>query len=196
MKTFVCDVDGVLADFVLAFTTEANRLFGDTPIYGAYQMKTWNGFAGLSTIQVKDTWKAVNASPVFWMRVPTLLNEANWEDLKKLNLKANVYFATSRQGNDVLYQTKTWLEQYGVFKPNVVLSQLKGDFCRAVDADGAIDDNADNVNRIAWDSKATPFLLSRLYNFYDEGNIGSPRVQRINRITEYLDWCFEKVGTR
>lgn len=196
MKTFVCDVDGVLADFVLAFTTEANRLFGDTPIYGAYQMKTWNGFAGLSPLQVKDTWRSVVQSPTFWEGVPSLLNPSNWESLKKLNLVANVYFATSRNGNDVLHQTKSWLENYGVFRPNVVLSQLKGDFCRAVDADGAIDDNADNVNRIAWDSKATPFLLSRLYNFYDEGNIGSPRVQRINRITEYLDWCFEKVGTR
>jgi len=198
MKTFVCDVDGVLADFVLGFTNQANKLFPDVPVYGALQQKTWNGFAGMSPEQVALTWKVVRDSPVFWANLPDLVSEETWELIRRLNIKADVYFATSRVGNDTLFQTKSWLEKRGVFRPNVVVTARKGEFCRVVSATGAIDDKPDNVNAIAWMSErhqgyTVPFLLSRPYNIYDDTIIGSKSVRRVGSVKEYLEWCFKHI---
>ena len=197
MKTFVVDIDGVLADFILGFTKLAAIKHPDIPVYSALQQKSWDGFAGMSETQITQTWERVLKSPNFWQDLPTLASPATFTWLNKLNLQAQVYFATNRVGKDPLYQTKQWLQSHGIFEPNVVVTKRKGEFCRVVNATYAIDDKADNASAIAWLSeregypaRTIPFLLTRPYNQYDERMVGSKYVMRVNTFDEFLTACF------
>ena len=198
MNTYTFDIDGVLADFIGGFTTLASKTYKNVP-YSTVHQKLWGKFAGLSEKEEHETWNVVDQMTDFWATLPTLLTTAQWDKLCTLNLRSNVYFATNRRGKDPLDETKSWLESFGVYRPNVVLTKFKGEFCRVVNARYMIDDKADNASCIAWNSERTggitiPYLLARKYNEYNDQNIGSRHVRRIESIDTFLDLCLKEVS--
>ena len=195
-KVFVFDLDGVLADFIGGFTTLAASLFPTQhiPVYSTYQQKVWNGFAGLDEKQEEIVWKAVFQSPSFWTDLEPLNTADEWTALETLSLKADVYFATNRAGIDPRYQSIAFLEKQGIFRPQVVVTRRKGEFCKCVSATYAIDDKADNASAIAWTSEqhngiTRPYLIDRQYNRYNDAIIGSKHVIRVKSLGDYLNAC-------
>jgi len=200
MKTFVFDIDGVLADFIKGFMTLAASKYHGVPVYSTFQQKSWSNFAGLTAEQEVHVWKLACQSPTFWSSLPPLTGPGTFTLLQKLNLQSNLYFATSRVGNDPLHQSKVWLEEHGIFRPNVVVTKRKGEFCRVVNATYAIDDKADNASAIAWlseregdPSRTIPYLITRPYNQYDELAIGSKYVCRVGSVDEFINICFQAI---
>ena len=195
-KVFVLDLDGVLADFIQGFTKFAAQVFPkeNIPVYSTYQQKVWNGFAGLDEKMEGEVWKAVLLSPTFWADLEPLNTADEWEALESLSLKSDVYFATNRVGIDPRYQSIAFLEKHGIFRPQVVVTKRKGEFCKCVGATYALDDKADNASAIAWTSEqhngiTRPYLIDRQYNRYNEAIIGSKHVIRVPCLGDYINAC-------
>ena len=195
-KTFVFDIDGVLADFILGFTTLAHQMYPSVAPYSTLQQKTWGQFGGLSAYQEAEVWKEVMVSPYFWSELESLATFSDYIRLGRLCEIATVYFVTNRAGVDPIYQTKNWLQSQVIVSPNIIVSKYKGECCRVVNATYAIDDKADNASCIAWNSMTTdgitiPYLIDRPYNQYNDLIIGSKHVRRVKTLNEYLESCLE-----
>ena len=194
-RTFVFDVDGCLADFILGFTTLAHKYDTTIPFYSTYQQKVWGQFSGMTAKQEDDTWKIVDNDTQFWENLEPLGDYVEWERLKDLHAVSTIYFATSRRGIDPRGQTINFLEKQGIYRPQVIVTSMKGIFCKCVRAKYAIDDKADNAQAIAWiaewqGGRTVPYILDRPYNRYNDLIIGSKHVVRTYSLGGFLDACF------
>lgn len=182
----VLDVDGVLADFILGFTTLANRMFG-SPVYTTLEQKVWDAFDGLTDAQHARVWEAATQSPTFWQELPPIASPAEFARLAAAAPAHDLYFVTSRVGVGVKSQTETWLRRAGVSTPTVILSDAKGEIAKAVRADALLDDKAGNAVFTQYYSRATAvYLMDRPYNQFDPAILGS-RIIRVRTLHEFLD---------
>lgn len=186
LKTILFDVDGVLAEFILAFTALANRLYG-TPIIRTEEQPSWR-FSKLDYIQERRVWEIIQATPGWWTGLAPLVGPETLGRIHRLTRTDNVVFGTSRVSDvdPAARQTVEWLRQLGIPNPSVVVTKLKGDLARLIQADYAIDDKAENAACIHWisDSPQTQvYLLDRPYN----RNYTLPdRIKRIHTVDQFL----------
>ncbi len=182
----VLDVDGVLADFILGFTTLANRMVG-TPVYTTLEQKAWDLYEGLSDTQCVQALEAAKRSPTFWQELPPL---ASPEELARLAAVApahEVYFVTNRFGIGAKAQTETWLRRHGLSAPTVIISDAKGEVAKALRADVLLDDKAGNAVFTQYYSRATAvYLIDRPYNRFDPEVLGS-KIIRVRTLHEFFD---------
>ncbi len=187
-KRIVIDVDGVLADFIQGFTALAGQMFRGVPVTRTYEKETWDGYPGLTETQIAQVWDVVNKSTTFWASLSPLITLQEARRISTLHNQEYVYFCTARVGADAKAQTERWLREHGIVNPTVVISKRKGEFCKAVDADVAIDDKAGNASFIDWgtEGRTKSYLLDRPYNRVPQEFLASG-VRRVHSLTEFLD---------
>jgi hypothetical protein len=159
------DVDGVLAEFILGFTTLAHDMFPDVPITTTPEQPKWDGFPGMTREQVNLVWREIEKSNKFWAELPAL--PIPHGDICDLQLRAQVYFVTNRKGLNVVEQTKRWLWNNGIECPDVMAAGLKGEIARGLNANYMLDDKAGNV------------LHAYYHNLDRKKRDGSPAFQKL-----------------
>jgi hypothetical protein len=185
------DIDGVLADFVLGFTSRAAEIFNVQP-RTTTDVQSWHLEEVMTREQLNFVLKLIERSPSFWYDLP-VAPQVSPEDFGRINILGihhRVYFVTSRiESGNTIQQTRLWLSKCGIVYPNVVMSKKKGEFARAVGADYSIEDKWDNAHCIHWFSDSPQiksYLIDRPYN-HVSNIVGAQRVRRISTVKEYLD---------
>jgi hypothetical protein len=180
MSVVMFDIDGVLADFKLGFAQEYERVHAQPfPLPPGEGM--WGDFLD------KLTWASVKNSLTFWQELPPLINGSEAQRIAMLTRKAAVYFVTARPGRSVAYQTEVWLYGLGIRSGAVILSSRKGEMCKALGADYAIDDKAGNCVYMAYESPRTHvYICDQSHNQFDPRVLGS-KVKRVKTVSEFLD---------
>lgn len=184
----ILDIDGCLADFILGFTTLANKMF-NTPIIPTREHKAWGSFPGLTQEMESTVWEEIKSSNRFWYNLTPLVSPRVFSWIDSFSQRGHdVYFVTSRLGAYAKQQTEDWLMSQGVLDPTVIVSSKKGEIASAVGADYCLDDKAENAWCVAWMApKTQACLLDRIYNHYDPNAFGSHRVKRVQTVEEFLD---------
>lgn len=164
------DLDGVLADFNSDFmnlmTTVTGRdLFG----HPRKAITCWNypvDQFGYTKEEFNRAWQAVEKSDSFWRRLgdyplaPTVL--AQLDDMAGAH---DIYFITSRVGQQAKLQTECWLNARGFAWPTVLVSSAKGACAKALKLDLYIDDKTENcTDVVACQPKCQVLMLSQPWN--------------------------------
>lgn len=172
LKRIGFDVDGVLADFCPTY----QQLFVDLTGRDTFQPGdsthppswNWPTDRGYTDEETSAVWAAIKARSDFWLNLPALPGlstlQRNFADLDR---DGEVYFITSRVGDDVKWQSECWLQTHlcASRTPTVLISSEKGLSCAALKLDAYIDDNFDNIQSVLRDSpKTRAYLLDRPYN--------------------------------
>ena len=190
MAIIMFDVDGVLADFQLAFYEEARALDSTVDISCANHGAYWHDFETISKETVDKTWEKIQHTPGWWMKLKPLVDSSVFKRINAIHLEHTFYFVTSRvvAGQmPVQLQTKSWLQGHGIYAPCVITSSRKGEVAKAVNADFSIEDKWENAQCVHWftDGATKSYLINRSYN--QVGGVGSRNVVRVNTVEEYLD---------
>ena len=182
------DMDGCLADFICGFTTLAAAMFG-CPITTTHEQPKWDGFPGMSALQVNLVWKRVRTMSDFWQRLGSLVGDETFERISQLQDEHRVHFVTSRQGVVTYEQTISWLEERGILSPEVLVvptAASKGHAAAAIHAEWAIDDKAGNAVYVAYHVPGIKsYIVNRKYNQFDPEVIGS-KVKRVGQVGDFL----------
>lgn len=144
------DVDGVLANFNLAFAAIVKQ---HTGIELNLPPQTWNHHldAGVSPEQNGSIWAAIWADPTFWVSLDPLPSaKETLQGLKALGAEHQVYFITSRPSRTAKAQIEIWLMEHGYPLPTVLVAQQKGLIAAGLGLDIILDDLPDNL----FDAKA------------------------------------------
>lgn len=190
MKTIMLDVDGVLADFVLAFTTLGNKMFG-APILHTADQQSWSFQSmGLFTAdQEAAMWRIVREDN-WWQTLCPLVSLDTFARINLLHRTYNVLFVTNRPSDIVpaQLQTKLWLENRGIYKPSVIVSKNKGEIAKAVSAVYSIEDKLENAWMIRWlHPDCQSYLLDRPYNRIASVPAVGANLPRVQTVDEWLD---------
>ena len=163
------DLDGVVADFVPEFLKILNRLYGNGWTIDQLRNKSsyyfceclpglthdmeWDAFEHLG----EWFWLMLKPFDVNMMKVLALLAE-----------KHNIYFVTNRAPNPTdeltLWQSRRWLEQFGIKPAGVILTKDKGQACKLLKLEMFIDDYAKNVYEITKHSDTKCYLIDKPHN--------------------------------
>ncbi len=182
------DIDGVLADWMVAFTRLGHERYG-TPIASHHDSTSWDDMHGLTKQQVTSLWDHIKQTPEFWGGVPPMLGAGTFTRIRHLAASKghDVYFVTARPGYGAKAATEEWLRRYCLSHPTVVMSRWKGEAAKAIEADFSIEDKAGNAVYVAYQSPATKsYLIDRPYNQFPPDVLGR-RVIRVQTVDEYLD---------
>lgn len=181
------DVDGVLADFMTAFTRRAKTLGYTDTITGTAEQKTWETYGIVPREHVDGVWRDIKEDPQFWLNVPALISTTVFRWIDVLQEHADIYFATARVGATAKWQTAEWLARNGVSVPTVVITPNKGDTAAALRATHAIDDKAGNAIFTGYVAKKTrSYIIDRAYNQFDDSVVGG-NVRRVQTVVEFLN---------
>lgn len=181
------DVDGVLSDFMTAFTRLAQAHGYAERVSGTVEQEVWDTYGQVPREHVGKVWNLIRTDAGFWAGAPPLVDKATFQRIDDLQYRAEVYFATARVGLNVKRQTIAWLEWRGVKNPTVVITPKKGEAALALNASYAIDDKAGNAIYTAYQAPACKsYVIDRPYNRFDHGMVGS-KVYRVATVDQFLD---------
>ena len=172
-KIYMFDVDGVLADFDLGYTSLAHRVFG-TPIQTTVTQMEWNFRSILTNKEQSTVWDILKNTSHWWETLVPLVDYDTFREINKLGRVNDVYFITNRMHNlhSPSHQTRAWLEAQGIIHPQVVVTPFKGETCKLLGVDSSLEDNWGNACAIHWMSdKTRSFLVRRFYNHQAESLI-------------------------
>lgn len=169
------DIDGVLANFVAAYTplvidTTGVDLFQpvdwvDPPVYN------WNAHRGYSLEEIKASYAVIATSEDFWANLKPLEGARTLAPMfDNLNHKHEIYFITSRKGINPRKQTEGWLAYHlsgtgDIPCALIVKNGMRGEVVKALQLDAYLDDYYENVTdclRVAPTTRT--YVLSRSYN--------------------------------
>lgn len=149
-KLFVFDVDGVLADFTLAFLSLCNRYYG-TPVHSIGQQPTWlyaHTEGGLDPEREKVLWDYIKKSPGWWLTLNPLVTPGDIHDMHAVAREHDVMYLTSRIGKHPGRQTTAWLRQFDFPEAPVIVNNAKHEFLEEYNREGRvriIEDRPDNI---------------------------------------------------
>lgn len=185
------DIDGVLADFTLAFTRlmAAQHNYKEKPTYGTLEETDWHSFQGYTAEDINQAWEHVKKSDRFWEDVPPI--EPDLDEAAHLSWRRDLdlYFVTSRPvGIRAKHQTETWLELNEVACPTVIVTGSKGHIAQAIGATHMIDDKPSNLMAVWEHSPSTEtFLVKRGYNTELHGYPKARLVSGMGEFVEVMD---------
>lgn len=196
-KRIGVDIDGVLANFCLAFMDLLVEVTGRDLVPESVKENTrtipiwnWPAHYGYTREEEQRAWDRVKESDEFWQTLKAMPGAT--ELLDQLNhVNGDVYFVTSRLGNSAKRQTETWLRFYGAWEPTVLVNYgNKGKIAQGLQLTHFIDDNADNCKAVLAEVPACSIYLLRCgYNaFYPEPGEDSKII-----VVESIDQFTEKV---
>jgi uncharacterized HAD superfamily protein len=181
------DVDGVLADFMTAYTRLAVQMGLAPEVSGTLDQTAWETYGAVPRENVSRVWDHIKQSMTFWHGAPPLIDKDTFNRLSDLEARHDIYYVTARVGIHAKYQTTKWLEHRGVREPTVVMSSKKGEIAAAIGAHYAIDDKAGNAIFTGYFAKKThSYIIDRPYNQFDGGVTGSG-VRRVATVGAFLD---------
>jgi hypothetical protein len=168
--TIGCDIDGVLANFNLAYAALITKVTGiEFPVTCPSWPKCWNWEmeAGVSTEEQNQAWKEIKESSSFWYDLEGY-GETNHFLRKLRTLWLDTYFVTRRMGREAKIQTEEWIKEHGFeYSPTVLLVKTyeKAAICESLGITHFIDDKTEACENIRDYSKSTKvFMLSRPWN--------------------------------
>jgi uncharacterized HAD superfamily protein len=182
-----CDVDGVLADFDLAFCSLIRDVLGNTEPLNRLLANpneypdSWNYHldAGVSLQEDERLWNFIRRSN-FWARLqPTREGRGCARLLQKLaDAGHTVYFITAREGDYAKEQTEEWLNAVGIRWPTVIVVKHyadKAEIVKALDVDLFIDDKPEACDLAHMAGMRDVILYDRPHNRVST----PPGVQRV-----------------
>lgn len=188
------DMDGVFADFVSEFRAYAG-LLGSW-----YPTNYW--FQNDEVVSQKTTdeiFKRIAAVRNFWTTLDTLIGPDDVGGLWRLDDKfwrIQKYVVTCRvatRGRSVGWQTKKWLDQYGLYFPvYVALGHSKTDACKMLGITHAIEDcpqHAVDLTNVG----IKCYLIDRLYNRQENTKYPVENIPRVKTVKEFCEKVMEEV---
>lgn len=106
-QTVAFDIDGVLADFTLGFTSLAAEIGVVKEPWTGYEQPTFN-----FKFHVAPVWNAVDMKPRFWLDLQPLVTKHERELMNRMAEDVNIVYVTARKAS-AWEQTHKWLEKYG-----------------------------------------------------------------------------------
>lgn len=189
-KRIAIDIDGVLANFNLAFSKKALDIGVNTKIIQTEEVEVWDWPTqqlDWTEKEYTDTWEALKNSYNWWMTLEPIISVGhNFEDevdfINDAILDNDIYFITHRcntLGFNATMQSHLWLESVGIQAHNatVIASGTKGPLAAALGIDVVIDDKLDNL----WDFKLNN--VNAVCRAWKYNTRWSPRV---DSITEFI----------
>lgn len=146
------DIDGVLADFVYAFTQHAKRIgASEGPVYTTRFQQVWD-----FDFDTSATWKSLKQTFNWWMTVPPLVSAGEIEAINQVLRNHQVYFITTRPstlGFHADQQARLWLQSTGITPHLMPVEQViatkggtKGTVASGLGIEVFLDDHVDNLN--------------------------------------------------
>lgn len=185
MLRIMVDLDGVLSNFVLAFTTLANTLFGKE-IHDTHQHTAWTWPPGYITgAEEMYLWDVIQSTPNWWRdALEPLATLQEFGRLNELGKKYPVHYVTARVHDDsVVWQTAEWLKKYGVSNASVINEGRKAKVAAALDITHSLEDRYEHYRNIHLRSNALSYILDAPYNRDEDTFKGS----RLKTVSEFLD---------
>lgn len=110
-RLVVFDIDGILCDFALHFSTYSARFFRVKPFFTSEQTRFKGILDQLSREEVDRVWAAVDRDPTFWSTVPCILSQYDKRAMHMLSEEGVefVYLTNRWDGNRMREQTTDWL---------------------------------------------------------------------------------------
>jgi hypothetical protein len=181
------DVDGVLADLVLALSRHAAALFGEVAaspevrLTARRRQRLWNRVRA-----VEDFWETLEEIEAGGVaRLAAVARERQWETI----------FLTTRPetaGNPAQTQTQRWLAARGIAYPSVfVVRGSRGAIASALALDAMVDDRAQNCVDVVSESSARALLLWRPTADVPDIALNRPRIDVVKSLDESLDLLTE-----
>ena len=189
MSVIGCDMDGVVTNFVKAFSTRAHNLFPQAPIVNymdveAWQWKNWYmGGTGEGHEIIEKTWATIldpKDNGKFWLGTEPLYN---LDYLRKIYNQHPIVFITRRDGGNAALQTHQWLENYGMpdaFIMRVKKGEEKSQYCKLLDIHVMIDDSP-KVAKDLLDNGIQVVMPTYQYNVHVSKQKGLRRVFNLER---------------
>lgn len=192
------DVDGVLANFNLAYSILAERMWGNDLGRRTTDPDLWppcwsyERVYGLEDAQVGELWKAINQSVNFWSELDILQSPQTLQRVYSLSNRADVdlYFITSRTGATAKKQTEDWLEfRVGVRNPTVLISSDKGAVAQGLRLTHFLDDKTENCVevKVARRKKCEVFCLAAPYNKDSHFTMKSIGIHVVQKVEEFVE---------
>ncbi len=197
------DIDGVLTDFALAFTSLAYDLTGRGVVRGQKVQQTWTfsedpatpsfteRAARHSREDEAETWEEIGRSETFWYDQPSLLVEADVLAMERLAEDHDIVYITDRKvGREPLLQTIRWLLEEKLPQPsNVMCRGLTGmskkETVMQLEPVALLEDSPKNLKEC--EVFPTRMDLYRMVYPYNEGCPGTP----VRSVEAY---CFAVLG--
>lgn len=183
------DVDGILADFNTPFRELVKAQTGiSLPEISSNYPDTWyyHKVGGVTNEQDKLLWKTIANDPCFWENVPEYPDAIGFLERLKLDFyHDDIYFITSRSGDNAKKQTENWLEDLWFNGPTVLISSNKGYCCKALKLTHYLDDRNENCQDVRDTSIDTNgYMLDRPWN---EKQYDVPVLFKINEFLNILE---------
>jgi 5'(3')-deoxyribonucleotidase len=164
----VCDIDGVLADFVNPYRRLCSALVGKDlqwgvagePSHWMFAVEEWK----LPEVVVDQSWRIIHSEPNWWLNLPVLDMQAA-TTVHLLQEEVDFYFVTARRGPNVKWQTEQWLRiNLNIINPTVIISPEKAAMTEVVGAHLIIEDRPENLEDVPNGVKR--FLVKHAYNLW------------------------------
>jgi hypothetical protein len=155
-----CDLDGVVADFLTAFSGVAAEVLS----WG--RKGTPGDLNDLSEADTHKVWKVITETPNWWLTVkPYDGNEIARLYRLSRELKWEIVFMTTRvptAGDTVAFQSQWWLESQGFYLPSLVtVLGSRGDLANSLRLDVVLDDQLINCADVIGASQTKAMLVMR-----------------------------------
>lgn len=180
------DLDGVIADWVQAYTKHSNKRNG-TPVLKSdssdipeFSMYPWYQ----SRDEFIDTFMEWVKQPRAFTNIPDV-STANTMAANKINKSFETTYITARNppldSSDVYMQTRAWLDRRGL-TGRLFINEEKGKLCKAFNIDYYIDDKPENLLDIMKHSPNTvPVLMKRTYQTLED----QQKFPMVSDVTDY-----------
>lgn len=183
-ENWICDIDGVLADWCEETRDLIDFLFEIKIPVGQFPKWDWMD-DHLHKDQIIQLLEYQLTHPKWWGALrPYQDTTLALSTLKDIELNGtDIYFLTKREGIGVKFATEAWLTRYGFSNPTVILTNKdKGPVIRELEASVFIDDKISNCESAKAHSPQTEvYLVERPWNY------GLPLKGQIDRYESIID---------